>query len=216
MDLRGVASDEDLQTLPHELNGLYQHHIGHQHETGGVGDTSLHALLRVFDDERHHVHAGIGFSAPTGDEGVQLRDTHGIDAGFTHYGMQLGSGTWDFEPSLTYTGRAERWSWGGQWSATVRLRDRNSHGYGLGDVTQLTAWGGFGLTPWLSVSLRAVYSWQGAIRGAYDGTFNPFAPPDYPQNYGGDFWDVGIGFSATIPSDAFKTREPRMGPARRR
>ena len=31
---------------------------------------------------------------------------------FTHYRMQLGSGTWDFWPSLTYTGRADRLAWG--------------------------------------------------------------------------------------------------------
>ena len=29
-----------------------------------------------------------------------------------HYGMQLGSGTWDLLPSVTYSGDHRRWSWG--------------------------------------------------------------------------------------------------------
>ncbi len=210
MRLRGVATDAELIALPHELNGLYQHHISHEHETGGFGDTSVAALVRLFDGERHHLHAGLGVSAPTGEENVQLRDTHAIDAGATHYGMQLGSGTWDFEPSLTYTGRAERFTWGAQWNATVRLRDHNAAGYGLGDATQLSAWGAYDVTHWLTGSLRVVYGWQGSIRGAYRGTFYAFGPHDEPRNHGGQLWDLGIGLSAALPGTAFKAHRVRL------
>ena len=70
------------------------------------------------------------------------RRTHQEDRGYTHYGMQLGSGTWDFLPSLTYTGACRRVSFGAQASGTVRLEHENDSGYALGDVFQASAWGG--------------------------------------------------------------------------
>ncbi|PZN82630.1 MAG: hypothetical protein DM484_06120, partial [Candidatus Methylumidiphilus alinenensis] len=109
-------------------------HSYHEHQTGGVGDTGLYALFKLFDVPGHHVHVTLGVSAPTGDTGIQMRDTHGINIGFIHYGMQLGSGTWDFKPSITYTGQMDEWSWGAQISGTHRLQEQNVNGYALGDI----------------------------------------------------------------------------------
>ncbi len=91
----------------------------HNHETGGIGDTGMYALVKLFDRPSQHLHASLGFIAPTGDVGIKLREHTGgngkpsrnLDGAYTHYGMQLGSGTWDFKPSLTYTGMANAWSW---------------------------------------------------------------------------------------------------------
>ena len=47
----------------------------------------------------------------------------------------------------------------------------------------------------LSATLRAAYTWQGAIRGAFDGTIYTLSPLDEPSNYGGRFWDVGVGLN---------------------
>jgi hypothetical protein len=173
-------------------------HSGHPHSTGGIGDTEVHGLFRLFDDSGHHLHFGLGLSAPTGDVGIRLRDTHGQDAGFIHYGMQLGSGTWDLKPSITYTGQRERWTWGLQLSATVRLESEGSSGFALGDVLQSTAWGSIGLTDWLSASLRGVYTQRGSLRGEYDDTHHPIGPMDYPGNYGGRYWDLGLGLNAAV------------------
>jgi hypothetical protein len=175
-------------------------HAGHSHTTGGIGDTGLYGLFRLFDEPGHHLHMGLGLSAPTGDVGIKLRDTHGQDAGFIHYDMQLGSGTWDFKPSITYTGESNRWSWGLQVNGTIRLEDENESGYALGNVFQSTAWGSYRLSHWLSGSLRGVYTAQGSIRGEYDGTFHQIGPMDYTNNYGGRYWDIGVGLKASVPS----------------
>lgn len=53
----------------------------------------------------------LGLSAPTGKVDIELRRMAKIDGGLIHFGMQLGSGTWDFMPSLTYAGEKSRWSW---------------------------------------------------------------------------------------------------------
>ena len=38
-----------------------------------------------------------------------------------------------------------------------------------------------------------MYTRQGSIRGEYNGTFYKLSPVDYPANYGGRFWDLGLG-----------------------
>jgi Protein of unknown function (DUF3570) len=178
------------------------------HGTGGVGDTLLFALLKLFDVPGHHMHLGLGLSAPTGEVDIRLRPMHQRPTDeFIHYHMQLGSGTWDFLPSLTYTGRSARWLWGGQLSGIHRLEDENSSGYALGDQFQATAWGGYALSDWLSASVRGVYTTQGEIRGEFEGQVghrNRQGPMDFPQNYGGRFWDVGLGLSGEIPIAGLK------------
>ncbi len=128
--------------------------------------------------------------------------------------MQLGSGTWDFKPSLTYTGHLDNWSWGAQASGTVRIEDRNKSGYRLGDIFQAMAWGSYNITDWLSASVRGVYTMQGSIQGQFTGSAKQFfkadgithssilkfGPQDYPQNYGGRYWDIGVGLSAVVPT----------------
>jgi hypothetical protein len=219
MDMRKLDGAPNLGAIDSILGNHVTHHVQNGHETGGIGDLGMYALFRLFDNGSHHVHATVGLSAPTGDVDIQLRRNHGVDGGFIHYGMQLGSGTWDFKPSLTYTGHTDNWSWGAQASGTVRMEEQNESGYSLGDLFQATAWGSYNLTSWLTASLRGVYTLQGSINGQFtgsggqftdpDGLFNgsqgpvsiyKFGPQDYPQNYGGRFWDVGFGLSAMVPS----------------
>ncbi|MDD5580863.1 MAG: hypothetical protein PHY16_16490 [Methylobacter sp.] len=176
------------------------HHLQNGHETGGIDDLGIYALFKLFDNGTHHVHATAGLSAPTGDVNIQLQRNHKVDGGFIHYGMQLGSGTWDFKPSLTYNGHIDQWSWGAQVNGTVRMEDHNKSGYALGDIFQTTAWGNYNLTEWLAASVRGVYTAHGGIRGQFNGQINQFGPMDYPSNYGGKYWDVGFGLSAVVPS----------------
>jgi len=177
------------------------------HDTGGVGDTGMYALFKLFGNQEHHLLATLGISAPTGDVGIKLRDTHQQDGDYIHYGMQLGSGTWDFKPSVTYTGQIDKWSWGAQASGIKRLENSNTSGYALGDMFQTTAWGSYSVFDWLSASIRGVYTLQGAIRGEFNEHavagvgWEPYVvsgPMDLPSNYGGKYWDVGFGLNAFV------------------
>ncbi|MFZ2168894.1 MAG: hypothetical protein WAW61_04565, partial [Methylococcaceae bacterium] len=183
-----------------DQQAIIDHHTLHPHTTGGIGDTGMYAMVKLFDKPGHHIHGTLGVTAPTGDVNIKFRDTHRIDIGFQHYGMQLGSGTWDFKPSITYTGKMDRFSWGAQLNGTVRLADNNESGFAFGDIFQSTAWGSYNLLDWLSASVRGVYTVQGSIRGEYNGTFNPLGPQDYPSSHGGRYWDVGFGLNAYVPT----------------
>lgn len=205
MNLRKL---EGAPPLDPDLVGGHIHAAkGSGHETGGIGDTRMFALVKLFDFPTHHLHIGLGVSAPTGAVDIKVEgqevNENSPDFGdplFIHYGMQLGSGTWDFLPSLTYTGALDRWSWGGQLNGIVRMESENSSGYALGDMFQATAWGSYSLFNWLSASIRGVYTLQGSIEGQFNGPSPGSAPVDYPNNYGGRYWDVGFGLNAFVPS----------------
>jgi hypothetical protein len=177
-------------------------HGSHAHATGGLGDLQGFALVRLFEGERHRAHFGLGISAPVGDVDLEFRRTHQTDRGLVHYGMQLGSGTWDLLPSLTYTGERSRFSWGAQASGVARLGSANESGYALGDVFQSTLWGALGVTRWLSFSARALYTWQGELSGRYGGLHPTSGPMDFPTNYGGNFLDLGFGIGLRVVDGA--------------
>lgn len=216
MDMRKLDS---APAAPGNLGNHATHHADNGHESGGFGDLGMYALFKLYDDNTHHLHITSGFTAPIADVDLKLRRNHGIDGGFLHYCMMLGSGTWDFTPSLTYTGQTEDWSWGAQASGVLRMEGRNQSGYRLGYIFQATAWDGYNLTPWLTATLRGVYADQGRIRGQFFGSKggqfetgvdengNPIyssilklGSMDYPGNYGGRFGDIGFGLSAVVPS----------------
>ncbi|MGR8934212.1 MAG: DUF3570 domain-containing protein [Gammaproteobacteria bacterium] len=170
-----------------------------EHATGGLGDTGLYAMIKLFQMPQHHLHMTLGVTAPSGDSSVKLNN-----GDFIHYGMQLGSGTWDFNPSLTYTGHLDRWGWGAQISGVKRLQKHNSSGFAFGDIFQSTLWGSYNLYNWLSASIRGVYTLKGDISGSYNGPHDDTSPVDFPGNYGGEFWDVGFGLNATVTGGQFQ------------
>jgi hypothetical protein len=173
-------------------------HMGsHSHGTDGFSDLIFGGLISLSQSETHSLHTGLMFSAPVGS--VRERNANG---NFTHYMMQLGSGTWDFHPSLTYNGRADRWSWGAQMSGIIRMEDENDSGYKLGDVFQVTGWAAYRFADWISASVRLIHTQQGEIEGHYNGPHGHSSPPDLQFNYGGRFLDVGFGIN-TVVTDGF-------------
>lgn len=185
----------DIAGAPPPPVNSYVHH--HDHATGGLGDTELQALFGFADTSRDHLHVGLGISIPTGDAGIRLRRSHQSDPGFIDYGMQLGSGTWDFKPSVTYTGQAGRWNWGSQLNARLRLQDENKFGYALGNSLQASAWAGYAMADWLGLTLRGVYTRKGGVRGEYNDVHPQTAVMDFADNYGGRFQDLGLGLNIT-------------------
>ncbi len=193
----------ELSGRPPPQPGVHEHTGIAGHATGGVGDTMMSSLIKLYETPGHRLHMGLGLSAPTGNVGVEFRRVFQIDGGLVHFGMQLGSGTWDFLPSLTYSGDHKRWTWGAQLNGVKRMENQNKSGYRLGDVIQATTWGGYNLTKWLSASVRGIYTKQGAIHGDFNAFNGRSGPMDFPTNQGGQFWDIGLGITASVPSGKF-------------
>jgi len=169
----------------------------HRHHVAGAGDTVLGGLFRLADTQGYRLHATLGVSAPTGSVEEQ-----NADGTFTHYGMQLGTGTWDLLPSLTYTSALARLSWGAQLSARLPLEDENDSGFAFGERYGATAWGAYRAADWISLSARFQYTKEGDINGHYNGPHNHSSPADLQTNYGGEFVDYGLGVNLVAQQGA--------------
>jgi len=93
----------------------------------GFGDTSISALFKLINQNKHRVHARVGVSLPTGSL-TQSDDTPAVEDLRLAYPMQLGSGTVDPTLAVTYVGQVEKFSWGAQVTNTSRFFD-NSDGF---------------------------------------------------------------------------------------
>lgn len=167
----------------------------HSHTSSGLGDTTIAALYRLGRIGDQEFIGTLGVSAPTGN--VRKKNADGT---FMHYGMQIGSGTWDLLPSLTYLGRDGSISWGAQAGAVLRGEDSNEVGFAFGDRYHLTTWGAWRLVPSTSVSLRLQYNKEGDIDGHFNGPHNHSSPADLQENYGGEWTELGLGVNTAIQS----------------
>ena len=199
-----MSMDMHLRRLDGSPDPSGGSHAGHganpYHATGGVGDIFMGSLFKLYEEEGHKIHFTLGFTAPTGSINQRING----NSEFEHYGMQLGTGTWDIWPSLTYNGYHGDFNWGGQLSGNVPLQSYNASGFAVGNLFEATAWGGYQIQDWLSGSLRALYTHQDAISGHYPAPFVPSGPMDTPQSYGGQYLDIGIGLNAAVHSGDFE------------
>ena len=166
-------------------------------QASGLGDIQITGLWKLLDGRSHRAHFNAGVSLPSGS--IDERDDTPAGAqSKLPYPMQLGSGTVDLRPGLTYSGEHERVSWGSQAIGTVRLGE-NDNDYTLGDRFDASMWGAYAPSDWLSGSLRIAYQHWGNIDGA-DPDLNPMmistADPDLR---GGTRWDLGIGMNFYVP-----------------
>lgn len=139
-------------------------------ESQGVGDLQLSVLYQPWENEHHSVHFQLGFSSPTGS--IDERDDTPMGANVQlPYPMQIGSGTFGLLFGGTYNGHRGPWAWGSQVSAVVWL-GTNDRDYRLGDEYEVTGWGSYAVTRWLSGSFRLAWTQDFDIDGA-DPALNP-------------------------------------------
>jgi hypothetical protein len=168
----------------------------------GFGDTKLSAMYKLYDSEHHKVHINAGISFPTGS--IDEDGTNGLKL---PYSMQLGSGTYDILPGITYNGFSGDWSFGSQLAANIRI-DENSDDYSLGDEFKLNIWGAKKIADFLSLSARI----EGKHTGEIDGedpalaaraaaNMSPLFRTDYQ---GGERVDASVGANFLVTGGVLK------------
>jgi hypothetical protein len=163
----------------------------------GIGDVKLMGLYGIREWGQEKIHLNIGLSLPTGS--INEKDTLPTGRARLPYPMQLGSGTYDFMPGLTYLGQAGDWSWGSQTLATIRLQSDNGNDYRLGNAINITGWFAKQLSDLWSASLRVDGQAWGDVHGA-DPQLNPAVVPTADPNLrGGKRIDLlaGVDYQAT-------------------
>lgn len=167
-------------------------------EASGTSDIKLGGLYRLYQHHGTNIHLNIGASIPIGSID-EKDDTPMANNTKLPYPMQLGSGTYDLLPGITYYTLNKHWSWGAQANLTLRLNE-NDNNYTLGDRRNVTAWGAFQLSKMFSVSLRVDYHDWDEIDGSDPELNRLMAPTADPDLRGGSRTDFAFGANLLFPS----------------
>ncbi len=159
-------------------------------DSEGLGDLTLMGMYTFFERDKHQIHFMGGLSVPTGS--IDKKDATPMGRVRLPYPMQLGSGTFDLKPDLTYLGHRNNWYWGANVGATLRL-GRNDNDYSLGNEYRQSVWMTRLWNSWLSTSAQVKGNiWQD-VDGA-DPQLNPaMVPTARPDLRGGERVDFLLG-----------------------
>jgi len=184
-------------------------------EASGLGDIRVSALIKFFDNNRQRMHFNLRLSIPTGSiEEMDVTPASAPNETQLPYPMQLGSGSFDLLPGITYLGQAGMLSWGAQIMGNIRLGENNQD-YRWGHQINPSIWGAVKFADWVSASLHAKGQFMGEIKGAdpaYMMARNMrMVPTVFPENFGGSQIFSGIGVNLYVPSGTLK--DIRLGAA---
>ena len=161
-------------------------------ESNGWGDVKLGGLYELASmNDGRRTHLNLGVSLPTGSiDEKSASNTLG-------YGMQLGSGTWDFTPAITFLGQTDDYSWGAQFGGVLRIGE-NDQDYSLGNRLEASLWGARKLTDSISASAKLDYSSQSEVDGEHKGIpamRKAMSPLNHPDHQGRDLATLGLGLN---------------------
>ena len=161
-------------------------------DSSGLGDIKIAGLydLAQWDDGRR-MHLKLGLNLPTGS----IDEKH--NGNILGYGMQLGSGTYDFEPAITYLAQTENYSYGAQLGGILRIGE-NDQDYTLGNRFEAALWGARKITDSLSASAKFDYSSQSEVDGAHKGLTTMqknMSPGNQASSQGRDITTFGLGLN---------------------
>lgn len=183
-------------------------------ESDGFADTVVSGIYELSSQGGSNWLLNLGLSLPTGS--IDERDIIPTISTATEsqlpFPMQIGSGTYDLIPGVTYTQLNEKTSWGAQAKATIRL-GTNDNGYTKGDRIEVQAWHSWRINQNLSLSTRVSFQdW-----GDYDGQdnqqllpiFNPMMGANTvatvdPELRGGSQADFAAGINTAFGSSGHR------------
>ncbi|MFQ5568659.1 MAG: transporter [Rhodothermales bacterium] len=135
-------------------------------EASGLADIKLTAQQALFNlNEKHRFVAKGTVSLPTGsiDQKGITPMSQGQQVSLP-YPMQLGSGSFDVAPTLSYFGYGGNWAWSAHTTGVFRLNE-NENNYRLGNQFTVSAEALYTRSDWLIPGIRVDgYTW-GDVRG---------------------------------------------------
>jgi hypothetical protein len=166
-------------------------------KTSGIGDLGLTALYTFYSapELRHRLLLNASVNIPTGSIDEMMDDMR------MEYPMQLGSGSYEIAPGITYLGQTRNWGDGAEFIPQIRLNN-NSNGYRLGNQYHAKAWVARRLTDWLSASTKIEGDLTEKIHGV-DAELDPMDEPTKDVNaQGGKQVGLSLGLNLFAPNGA--------------
>ncbi len=169
------------------------HH--HGMSSAGIGDTKLYGLYALKKEAAIQLILSMGINLPTGT--IDAKGEAGammFPGTRLPYSMQLGSGTTDFLPGISYLYQWQKFTFSSQLVSVIRA-SKNHVGYKLGNELSANVWAGWKWLPFVSSTVRCEGNLVASINGK-DKTVDPMMEPSAnPANYGGKRINVFIGTS---------------------
>ena len=168
-------------------------------ESSGNGDTKVSILKNLAHNDNAKLHASLGLSLPTGS--ISKKDImFGSKEETLGYNMQLGSGTYDALPGLTYVYFEDNYSYGTQISSVLRI-GKNSKDYALGNIYKSNIWF---VVPFndkqTSFSIASQFKFQGKIKGNHKDIKTIMSFAQDRDSSGSKRIDISIGANHIFPN----------------
>jgi hypothetical protein len=169
-------------------------------KSSGLGDTKLQLLYGLIKNEGNQLILGIGASLPTGSiqQKGQVSDVFYASSRFPMM-MQLGSGTLDILPTISYVRETGSTTYGIQSSAIIHSTT-NKNAYCFGDEVVLNSWFAYNWWRTLGTSIRVEAQYIGKMIGYDKAVYMYNEIGANPANYGGTFLQSFIGTSYEFTS----------------
>lgn len=163
----------------------------HSMTAHGIGDTKLQLLYALVHRPESQLLLSAGVSLPTGSIRKKYAPAMYADKRLP-YAMQLGSGTYDVLPAISYMYQWPKCTFSTQLTSVIRTGS-NSVGYRLGNEFTYNTWLAYQWLKPLSTSLRFEAAATGTISG-YDSQLYAYTEPSAnPYNYGGERMNAYAG-----------------------
>lgn len=173
-------------------------------ESSGVGDIQLSAIIKMLDVGNNLLLGQAQVSIPVGS--LSEKDQTPASAPneiVLPFPMQLGSGTLDLKPAVTYLGQNPIFSWGSQIRGVIRLGE-NTQDWALGNELHLRNWLGYNVSEWFAPSVSLNLLTRGNIRGREDRTNPVVVHTADPDLKAGTLVDAGVGVNFFVPHGALE------------
>ena len=183
--LMGMFND-----LDNDMDMIMPMNMSMKMGSSGIGDLKVAGLYDLAQwDSGRRMHLNLGLSLPTGS--IDEKHTNGNILG---YSMQLGSGTYDFHPAVTYLAQTDNNSYGAQLGGVLRIGE-NDQDYTLGNKFCASLWGARIINDSLSASAKLNYSSQSEVDGEDTRMMKMMSPALNPNSQGRDITTFGLGLN---------------------
>jgi hypothetical protein len=185
----------DLQEHGHGPDAPFHNHA---HGVSGWADSEFSALVTVLDRDRRRVHLNLGLGIPTGSIDAEDDRMQGSGHERMPYPMQLGSGSWEARPGVTFLQQTDRLSLGAQGLSSVPLND-NDAGYKWGNSLALNGWTQLRGSEWVAPGVRVQGRFWGDLSGT-DPHLDPMVSPENdPDRQGGSRLSAYLSANFQVP-----------------
>lgn len=195
MSMKMLMSNQNVQDMIHMGHGMNGEH---EMKTNGFGDFQLSLLYGLIVKDNYQLILSSELNIPTGsiDQKGVLGDMLYNQKRYP-YSMQLGTGSFDVAPRLTYVNEMNSSVFSAQIWSNLRLF-QNKYNYKYGSDLNLSAWYAYKWSDKFSSSLRSTYNYANTISGKDNSLFTYNEPSANHLNYGGHTLNGFLGSSYHI------------------